>query len=421
MLQRKWRLFYSTLLLVTGGIAFWLLVHPKSSREWMRLYNKEKLVNSQTVVGISEEQKFAWKNDSLKLKFAKGMSVTKKWTEESFPALMRNCSYVKELFVNEFHVSLVEKNFPLAFLMTIHERPWQIVRLLATIYRPHNVYCIHVDGKASSLLVNGFRNVSACLDNVVVPEKLVEVVYKFGSSIMEAQLSCWETLMRFQTTWKWEYVINLCGTELPHLTNKEMTCTLISMEGSSVFQYSDLTEDEKRKRFHHRVEWNPLRGKLERSTHLLGSVPHNIKLYKASTYMAASHEFVQFVLTSQKAMDLRAYMKNTISPEEHFYISLYFLPEAPKGGGLTKRNIVVSKSFWDVHCSKSVRSVCILGMTELNMMRSYVQQGRTVFFFNKYLAEYDSEIMDHMQKMLISKSMHEFQSGCHQNNFTVSF
>ena len=417
MLQRKSRLFYSTLLIVAGCTTVWLLVHPKSLMELMKPFDREDLV----MVGMTRGSGDAQISTSLTTeKFAEGIKVAKKWTEESFPVLMSNCSYVKDLFANGLHVSRMEENFPLAFLMTIHERSWQVVRLLTTIYRPHNVYCVHVDSKASPLLFNGFRHISACLGNVVIPEKQVEVVYKFGSSIMEAQLSCWESLMGLQATWKWRYVINLCGTELPYLTNKEISCALMSAEGSSIFRYYDISDEERRKRFRYKVERNPVSGKLGRGKHLLGPVPHNIKLYKASTYMAASSEFVQFVLTNQKAQDLRAYMKDVISPEEHFYISLYFLPEAPKGSNVTEHNIIISKSFWDLGCSTHIRFVCILGMKELNRMQSYAQGARTVFFFNKYLAEYDSAIMDHMQGMLMSRNAHEFWTNCHGNNLTVA-
>ena len=419
MLQRKLRFFYSTVLIIAGGVTVWLLVHPKNLMELMRPFNKEDLVNSQPMVaqGSGEAQ---ISTSLTKKKFMEGMRVAKKWTEKSFPVLMSNCSYVKDLFANRLHVSQTEENFPLAFLMTIHDRSWQVVRLLTTVYRPHNVYCVHVDSKASPLLIDGFRHISACLGNVVVPERLVEVVYKFGSSIMEAQLSCWESLLGLQAAWKWRYVINLCGTELPYLTNKEITCALMSAEGSSIFQYYNISDKEKSKRFQYKVELNPASGKLERGRHLLGPLPHDIKLYKASTYMAASSAFVHFALTNQKARDLRKYMKDVISPEEHFYISLYFLPEAPKGSNVANRNIVVSKSFWDLHCSMSIHLVCILGMEELDRIHSYAQGGRTVFFFNKYLTDHDSAIMDYMQGVLMSKNMHEFQTGCHGENLAVA-
>lgn len=422
--MRKLRVFYSTLfLLVAASIATWFLVYARSSERLVRIFDQENIATTQTMVGTTLidpgdrglTQSKVW---VAMQNCTRAIGVLEKWkgnvTVESFPLLMSNCSYVKDLFANGLRTSSVEEDFPLAFLMTVHNSPWQVVRLLRVIFRPHNVYCIHVDSKASQSLINGFRNMATCLDNVVVPERLVEIVYKFGSSVLEAQLSCWETLLTLQESWKWKYVINLCGTELPYLTNGEITRALISVEGSSVFHVSDLTKKEREKRFLYSVELNPINNKLMRSKHYLGPVPHGIRLYKASTYMAASHEFVQFIVTNQKAQDLRTYMCGAVSPEEHFYISLYALPEAPKAGNIIDHGIIVSKSFWDQSCSKAIRFVCILGMAELDRIKSFTQNGRTVFFFNKYLAEYDSQIMDFMEGALFSRSLPELQSGCHQ-------
>ena len=41
------------------------------------------------------------------------------------------------------------ENFPLAFVITIHEKFDQFRRLLRAIYSPDNFFCIHVDGKSS--------------------------------------------------------------------------------------------------------------------------------------------------------------------------------------------------------------------------------------------------------------------------------
>ena len=43
-----------------------------------------------------------------------------------------------------------ERRFPIAFSLLTYENLEQTERLLRLIYRPQNVYCIHVDAKASS-------------------------------------------------------------------------------------------------------------------------------------------------------------------------------------------------------------------------------------------------------------------------------
>ncbi len=42
-------------------------------------------------------------------------------------------------------MTLEERGFPLAFSVLLYEEAEQAERLLRAVYRPHNVYCIHVD------------------------------------------------------------------------------------------------------------------------------------------------------------------------------------------------------------------------------------------------------------------------------------
>ena len=60
----------------------------------------------------------------------------------------------------------------------------------------------------------------------------------------------------------------------------------------------------------------------------LGPVPL-IKIYKAMNYMALTRPFISFLLNSEAAILLREYLKDVRVPEEHFYASLYKLPNVP--------------------------------------------------------------------------------------------
>ena len=99
-------------------------------------------------------------------------------SDEYFYQNLNNCSYIKSIFTaDNFYISDVEKNFPLAYAVLFYDSPQQIVRLLKVIYRPNNIYCLHPDGKASKQLIQAFRHLASCLDNVFVPRQLVKVTY----------------------------------------------------------------------------------------------------------------------------------------------------------------------------------------------------------------------------------------------------
>ena len=48
-------------------------------------------------------------------------------------------------------ISQKERELPLAYVMTVVYDPRNIELTLATIFRPHNSYCLHVDPKSDQL------------------------------------------------------------------------------------------------------------------------------------------------------------------------------------------------------------------------------------------------------------------------------
>jgi len=70
-----------------------------------------------------------------------------------------------------------DKEFPIAFSILVHWHLEQFERLLRAIYRPQNVYCIHVDAKASSAFHSAIAAIARCLDNVYIATKSQFIVY----------------------------------------------------------------------------------------------------------------------------------------------------------------------------------------------------------------------------------------------------
>ena len=291
---------------------------------------------------ISARCDLLWYGDSEEVNRVKRLSVS--WRNSisngNFLKSVHNCAYVQDLFQGNFYTSQVKTNFPIAFAFVIHDYPQQIVRLLRILYRPQNVYCIHVDAKAKPDVIEAFRSLSQCVPNVLVPKKLIAVYWSYGESLLEAQLSCFEALRSARERWKWKYVINLAGTELPLLTHRDIIEHLIALKGTTYIVSSDFPDSMRNYRFSKKYLPDPRTGVPQKSKESFGEPPYSMKLYKANTYMMMSYAFVDFLFTNPKVIALRKYMKGAECAEEHFYITLYHLPEAPVGTATIRRNVI---------------------------------------------------------------------------------
>ncbi|PVD19237.1 hypothetical protein C0Q70_19723 [Pomacea canaliculata] len=127
-------------------------------------------------------------------------------------------------------VSQEETGFPLAFSLLVYRDVDQVVRLLRAIYRPHNLYCVHVDRKSNEALQASLRMVIACLPNVLLVPRAINVTW--GSvTTLEPELECMRLLWKQRV--KWRYFINLTGQEFPLKTNKELVHILKTFRGAN--------------------------------------------------------------------------------------------------------------------------------------------------------------------------------------------
>lgn len=122
----------------------------------------------------------------------------------------------------------------------------QFERLLRSIYRAHNVYCIHVDSKSSERVHQAIRSIVACFPNVFVATRLEHIVYA-GFTRLRADLNCMSDLVapnfshpnlagkRFNSTAAsgWKYLLNLASTEFPLRTNYELAKILHMFNGAN--------------------------------------------------------------------------------------------------------------------------------------------------------------------------------------------
>ena len=123
-----------------------------------------------------------------------------------------------------------ERDFPIAFSILIYKDPQQAFRLLRAIWRPQNVYCIHVDAKSNDQIRRYIKSRVQCLDNVFLAPRMIHVTW--GTfSVLEADLICMAAL--YSHTTRWKYFINLTGQEFPLRTNYELVKILQLYAGAN--------------------------------------------------------------------------------------------------------------------------------------------------------------------------------------------
>ena len=366
------------------------------------------------------------KRSKLKSQLSKWKSH-KPWETFALKYKEMSCAEIREDFQNNFYVSQLEKEFPIAYIFVVYTNAGQVLRLLKSIYRPHNLYCIHPDARQGEKFAQFFKAVARCLDNVFVVSRPVKVYYGH-ISITDAQLHCMSDLARYREN-RWKYVINLCGREVPLKTNREIVESLQKMRGYTVLKLRRLTPIFWDQRFRYKYKLNR-RGQFGLTRSRQGKPPKGIKLYKSMNFMAASRAFVKFLLHSTFAGKLRKYLGSVFAPEEHFYSSLYALKQAkgarPPSRILGKYDMPTVDAFiwvnnrWEIahrkkYCPgrKIVHGICILSAPDMsNIDRLGLQSKHPVFFFNKYFLEWDPTPMECMEERLVRTNMEEYRRDC---------
>ena len=326
-----------------------------------------------------------------------------------------NCPKMLKYFTGNLYTTKLERTFPIAFNLLVHNDLQQVVRLLRFLYRPHNTYCVHPDKKSSLKYTTFFRNLASCLGNVIVPESLVDV--HWGEyTIMEAQMLCLKELVSrraYQSeATKWRYVINLCGKELPMATNHEMVSKLARLNGSSSFITARAEENKETMR--------RLRKQI---------IPHNFPYYKSMTYGAISYTFADFLLTNDTAQELYRFFRTCIMPEEHFYATAYMIPGVPGGYDPKLKHLyfTVDMYIWlsgsnaKKHCGgRNVHNICVVSVEELKEVVYLTKDGRRAIFHNKYFMYLDHVVMDCAEEKLVARNKLEYQQDCATGNHKQS-
>ena len=348
-------------------------------------------------------------------------------THAMFLKQTKDCFWLVRMFRNNLYNTALEQSFPVAFTFVVNSSPQQVFRLLKLLYRPQNTFCIHYDVKTPPSIRQTFDNLAKCFSNIMIASKLEDVIWGYNT-IMEAQMNCLRDLHKYRTSqpasMKWRYVINLCGKELPLMTNRELVSHLMALNGSSSVVPRNATEEEMWKRIHFKAVLHKNRSKALTSSVTLEPPPFNIKIYKGSSYNAFSYAFVEFLLTDIRVGIIHKFFMNCKNPEEHFYASVYMMPDVPGGfiGRLDeeKHYFSVARAIWcfngrqchfGFYCHGQVlHDICITDSADLPTILKISSDGH--LFHNKYFYELDHTVMDCLEERIVSKNMEEYKQEC---------
>ena len=285
--------------------------------------------------------------DSLELSFT---SELQNRSEYRFPSdkemheLAKNCTTFFKIFdYKRFIVSQEELGFPIAYSLIAHKDSVQIEMLLRAIYRPQNVYCIHIDRSSNFDLLNAMKAITKCLPNAFIASKLENVIYEEYSRL-QADINCMTDLIKTDVPWK--YLINLPAQEYPLKTNAEIVEILKLFNGTSSIEsvYNEGTYY----RINETYRVNKETMKMEGTGQQKEPPPHNITVGKGSAYGAFSRHFVKFALTDDRAQDVLRWTRDTFSPDETFWATLAInkhlgAPGIKYTGGVCKMLLFCSK------------------------------------------------------------------------------
>ncbi|XP_058523951.1 N-acetyllactosaminide beta-1,6-N-acetylglucosaminyl-transferase isoform X2 [Ochotona princeps] len=286
-------------------------------------------------------------------------------------------------------LSAEEAGFPLAFIMTIHKDFGTFERVFRAIYMPQNVYCVHVDEKATGAFKVAVHQLLNCFPNAFLASKLEPVVYG-GISRLQADLNCMKDLVA--STVPWKYLINTCGQDFPLKTNREIIQYLKGFKGKNITPgVLPPAHAIGRTKFVHRELLNKRNSYVHKTTKLKPPPPHNVTIYFGTAYVALTREFANFVLQNQLARDLLAWSKDTYSPDEHFWVTLNRIPDVPgsmpNASWTGNLRAVKWNDMEDQHggChGHYVHGICIYGNGDLKWLMSSPSLFANKFELNTY-------------------------------------
>ncbi|XP_028854422.1 beta-1,3-galactosyl-O-glycosyl-glycoprotein beta-1,6-N-acetylglucosaminyltransferase 7 [Denticeps clupeoides] len=293
-------------------------------------------------------------------------------------------------------LSKEEEDYPLAFIITIHKEFETFVRLLRAIYAPQNIYCVHVDQRSTEEYKDKVRTLVGCFPNIILATVSEKVIYG-GFTRLKADINCMEDLVKSHIAWK--KVVNLCGQDFPIQTNLELVRYMQSKE----WRDRNMTpgvKQPKSMRYRTSLQYVEVassyvaqRGRGHKKT----PPPHDLEIYFGTAYYSLTRVFVEFVLKSPVARDFLEWSKDTYSPDEHYWVTLNHIQEAPGShvnggweGAIRAIKWKEQEGLSHQGCKGHyLRDICVYGLEDLKWIVE-----RNSMFANKFESKTSAEALD---------------------------
>lgn len=222
-------------------------------------------------------------------------------------------------------VSHDEAEFPIAFNILAHENAEQVERLLRSIYRPQNVYCIHVDAKASHAFRHALSSIASCFENVKLASRSERIIYA-GYSRLQADINCMRDHVNSEV--RWRYLINTAGQAYPLRTVEEMVRILKIYNGANDIE-GIYGKGVIKVRFTREWQESKKSNEVVRTGKANPRPPQDLDIVRGSAYGIFSRRFVEFILRDNRAIDLLNWSRKTFSPDEHYWSTLHHIYSNP--------------------------------------------------------------------------------------------
>ncbi|XP_075945243.1 beta-1,3-galactosyl-O-glycosyl-glycoprotein beta-1,6-N-acetylglucosaminyltransferase 3-like [Anarhichas minor] len=244
-------------------------------------------------------------------------------SEDFYRNVTKDCpSYIENRGFITAPLSEEENDFPIAYSMVIHDKIEMFERLLRAVYAPQNIYCVHVDQKASEEFQKAVETIISCFPNVFIASRLESVVYASWSRV-QADLNRMKDLLNSQVQWR--YLLNTCGTDFPIKTNGEMIQAMKALNGRNSIQ-TEVTNDYKKNRwlYHYNVNNEVIRTGVKKSP-----PPISSPMFTGNAYFVVTRDFVKHLMQDREVQQLLEWERDTYSPDEHLWATLQRMPSVP--------------------------------------------------------------------------------------------
>lgn len=263
-----------------------------------RMCEKQKLKTADECVLFEEDAKMKSKDEYLDLQ-------------------LNDChKYVEDIKVDISEAK--EKETPLAFSILAHKDAIQLSKLLSTIFRPWNSYCLQLDSKSSPEFIELITKLVKCYKTIhsnttiFLSQSTISLVWQH-SSLLEGDLNCLEQLSQRNTDWK--YFVNVVGSEFPLITNYQLIKKLAVVKNSVGFVHTVFPWPEIQARWkysyrlpdggNHGTSTSLFGGYYKygpyKTDHLKSSPPLNLTIMYGIKNVAITRDFAYFVLHSHIA------------------------------------------------------------------------------------------------------------------------